>query len=75
MTALAPKKDGASEERKKLADDRSLHFWHSCAILDVKVKERQVKLFNPWGYDHPNTSGWLSVDDLKKFFIEVDING
>ena len=75
MTALAPKKTDATEELKKLADDQGLHFWHSYAIMDVKVKERQVKLYNPWGYDHPNGSGWISVDDLRKFFIEVDING
>jgi hypothetical protein len=75
-TILAPKKDGASDKKKEMSDKiPGLHFWHFYAIIDVDEKGQRVKLFNPWGHDHPNGDGWIGIEDLRTFFIEVDING
>jgi hypothetical protein len=75
-TILAPKKDGAGTEKKEMADRiPGLHFWHAYAVLEVDEKAQRVKLFNPWGRDHPNGTGWMDIADIKTFFIEVDING
>lgn len=72
--ALAPREEGASKARRDLADRAELHFWHAYPIVDVNVGHHRVKLFNPWGFEHPNGNGWVSIDDFKTFFIEVDIN-
>jgi hypothetical protein len=75
-TILAPKKDDASKEKKEMSDRiPGLHFWHIYAIIGVDEKGQRVKLFNPWGHDHPNGDGWIDIKDLKTFFLEVDING
>lgn len=75
VTVLAPKKDDASAEKKKMADDvPGLYFWHAYAVIDVNMADKQVKLFNPWGRDHPNGSGWLDIEQFRAFFIEVNIN-
>jgi hypothetical protein len=75
VTILAPKKDDASKEKKQMADTiPGLYFWHAYAVTDVNVADKKVKLFNPWGRDHPNGTGWITVEQLKSFFIEVNIN-
>jgi hypothetical protein len=75
-TILAPKKDDASKEKKEMSDKiPGLHFWHIYAIIGVDEKAQRVKLFNPWGHDHPNGDGWMDIKDIRTFFIEVDING
>jgi hypothetical protein len=75
-TILAPKKDDASKEKKEMSDKiPGLHFWHFYPIIDVDEKARRVKLFNPWGYDHPNGDGWVDIEVIRTFFIEIDING
>jgi hypothetical protein len=75
-TFLAPAEKVANVEQKKIAKDiPGMHLWHFYAVTAVDDKGRKIKLYNPWGYDHPNGDGWLSVDDAKKFFIECDING
>lgn len=75
-TILSPKKDGASKEKKEMSDKiPGLHFWHAYTIQEVDDKGQRVKLFNPWGYDHPNGDGWVGIDVIHTFFIEVDING
>jgi calpain family cysteine protease len=75
-TILSPKKDDATKDKKEMSDKiPGLHFWHFYAILEVDEKAQRVKLFNPWGHDHPNGDGWIGINDLRTFFIEVDING
>lgn len=75
-TILAPKKDDASKEKKEMSDKiPGLHFWHAYAVVEVDEKGRRVKLFNPWGSDHPNGDGWVDIDVIRTFFIEVDISG
>ena len=74
-TVLGPNKDGASKEKQELADKiPGLKFWHAYTVVDVDVKGKKVKLFNPWGHDHPNKDGWLEIEHFRTFFIEVDIN-
>lgn len=74
-TILSPKKDDASKQKKEMSDKiPGLHFWHFYPIIDVDEKGRRVKLFNPWGHDHPNGDGWVDIDVIRTFFIEVDIN-
>jgi hypothetical protein len=75
MTILSPKKDDASQDKKALADNTpGLHFWHTYVIIDVDPVNNRIKLFNPWGHDHPNGDGWMSIEHVRKFFIELDIN-
>lgn len=75
-TILAPKKDGASKDKKEMSDKiPGLHFWHFYPIIEVDEKAKRVKLFNPWGHDHPNGDGWVDIEVIRTFFIEVDING
>ena len=76
MTIWSQKKDLASTEKIEAADDTTgLYFWHTYTIIDVDGKENRLKLFNPWGRDHPNGDGWLAVEKVKKFFIGIQING
>jgi hypothetical protein len=75
MTMLAPKKDGASKEKKAMADGTpGLYFWHAYTIIDVDPIKNRIKLFNPWGRDHPNGDGWMDVEQVRNFFIEININ-
>jgi hypothetical protein len=75
MTIVAPKKDNASKDKQEMADNTpGLHFWHGYAIIDVDSVKNRIKLFNPWGHDHPNGDGWMDVEQVRKFFIEIDIN-
>jgi hypothetical protein len=76
MTIYSPKKDEASAEKKKLADGTpGLYFWHAYTIVDVDAEGNRLKLFNPWGHDHPNGDGWISVEKAKQFFTGLQING
>jgi hypothetical protein len=76
VTVLAPRQEDASKEKKEMADNiPGLYFWHAYAVIDVNVADKQAKLFNPWGRDHPNGSGWLDIEDFRNFFIQVNING
>lgn len=75
-TFLSPAEKEAGDKKKQMSKDiPGLHFWHFYAVHGVDEKDRKVKLYNPWGYDHPNGDGWLGIDDVKKFFIECDISG
>ena len=51
-----------------------LRFHHAYTVVDVDVKGQRIKLFNPWGYDHPNNDGWVNMMVIMDFFVEVDIN-
>lgn len=74
-TILSPKKEDASKEKKEMSDKTpGLYFWHAYTVLEVDEKGRRVKLFNPWGGNHPNGDGWITIDQFKTFFIEVNIN-
>jgi hypothetical protein len=76
MTIYSPKKDDASAEKKQLADGTpGLYFWHAYTIVDVDGQGNRLKLFNPWGHDHPNGDGWISVEKAKQFFVGLQING
>lgn len=75
MTILSPQKEGSSADKKAMADNTpGLHFWHTYAIIDVDPTGNRIKLFNPWGHDHPNGDGWMDIEHVRKFFIEIDIN-
>lgn len=74
ITLTGPKKEGAAKAKKELADNTSgLFFNHSYAVIGIDSKKNRVKLFNPWGSDHPNGNGWVDVDLVRTFFIEVSI--
>jgi hypothetical protein len=75
-TLLSPKKDDASSDKQAIAlNTPGLHFWHTYAVIDVDVMKNRIKLFNPWGNDHPNGDGWLDIEVVRKFFIQAAING
>jgi hypothetical protein len=75
MTILSPKKEDSSADKQSLADGTpGLHFWHTYTIIDVDTTNNRIKLFNPWGRDHPNGDGWMDVEHVRRFFIEIDIN-
>ncbi len=74
-TLLAPeKKDADATKKAMVARISGLYFWHAYAVIDVSKDKAALKLFNPWGRDHPNGDGWLPVADVKKFFIQANIN-
>jgi hypothetical protein len=74
-TINSPKKEGASKEKKALADGtKGLYFWHSYVVVDIDAEKNRIKLFNPWGLDHPNGDGWMDVEQVRTFFIEISIN-
>jgi len=74
MTCYGREKEGASDEKKKIADGSGLYFNHAYTIMDVDRKGRSIKLRNPWGHSHPYGTGWLPVDEFKAFFIQTDIS-
>lgn len=76
-TILSPPENKATKEQIKLSHTANLHFWHSYAVVGVDERARKIKLFNPWGSAQPGKAedGWIGVDTLKTFFVEVDING
>lgn len=51
-----------------------LYFWHAYAVTDVDVQGQRVKLYNPYGRNHPNGDGWLDIKFIQEFFVEVRIN-
>lgn len=75
VTVLAPPKSGATPEQRALLDKiTGLYLWHAYTVLEVDEKTRRIKLFNPWGTDHPGGDGWIDLEAFRTFFIEVDIN-
>jgi Domain of unknown function (DUF4157)/Calpain family cysteine protease len=75
MTVSAPKKQGASAEMKQLADDTpGLYFNHAYTIIGVDPVGKRLQLFNPWGHDHPNGNGWITINKVRQFFSEISIN-
>lgn len=75
MTVASPKQEDAGADKRAMTTTiPGLHFWHTYAIVDVDARTNRIKLFNPWGQSHPNGSGWIAVDDVRKFFVEVAIN-
>lgn len=76
MTIYSPKKEKASAEKKQVIDSTpGLYYWHAYTIIDVDAKGNRIKLFNPWGRDHPNGDGWISVETVRKVFTGLQING
>ncbi|HLO86230.1 MAG TPA: C2 family cysteine protease [Nostocaceae cyanobacterium] len=76
MTINTPKKKVASKDQKTaFKNTPGLYFSHAYTILNINPSKKQIKLFNPWGKDHPNGSGWMDIEQVRKFFIEVNING
>jgi hypothetical protein len=77
-TVLAPTEKEATKAQVEATEtDPNLHFWHYYAVIGVDATGKRVKLFNPWGSDHPGTAkdGWIDIDVLKTFFKSVEING
>jgi hypothetical protein len=65
-------------------DAEHVHGGHAYAILDCKVDEngqKWVKIYNPWGYDHPGIhpgdpprdDGWIRFEDAQKLFNNVSV--
>ncbi len=75
VTLAGPKQEGAGKEKKALADNTpGLYFNHSYAVIGLDPDKNRIKLFNPWGHDHPNSDGWMETEKVRTFFIEVNIN-
>lgn len=74
MTIYSPK-EGSSKKKALAGSITGLYFDHAYAIIDVDPIKKRIKLFNPWGHDHPNGDGWLDVEQVRTFFKEITING
>ncbi|NVB82888.1 MAG: hypothetical protein HOV81_31210 [Kofleriaceae bacterium] len=76
VTAMTPSKaEGTEDANRTINVTRGLVVRHAYLVTDVDSEGRRVKLFNPWGYNHPNDSGWLSIDVFKKSMLTVNISG
>jgi len=74
-TIMSPQKADATQDTKEMSEAiTGLYFWHFYAVIGVDEEARRVKLFNPWGRDHPGEDGWVDIDVIKTFFKEVAIN-
>lgn len=72
----APHERQATAAQRALASRHTgLHFGVTYAVFGVDEDGRRVKLYNPWGHDHPGGDGWLDVDDAAAFFELLEING
>jgi hypothetical protein len=75
VTFLSNSRDDATQEqRDKVLKSAGFHLHHTYALVEVDALGQRVKLFNPWGHDHPNGDGWVGIEDVKMFFGEIDIN-
>jgi hypothetical protein len=71
VTAATPDKDAV---KKKGPLDYGLHAWHSYVVTEAytdKDGKQWVKLYNPWGSDHPKP---VPFEDFKKNFVSVQVN-
>jgi len=77
VTCSTPKVEGwkgkkGDKKRKSwnaLADQLHVYAWHAYSFK--AVKDEQIVLENPWGYDHPMP---MTPGQLKQLFVEVSIN-
>lgn len=74
MVANMPKRDGKSEEKIALVEAQGLILNHSYAIVDVDFAGQRLKLYNPWGDHHPGGDGWVTIDLIKTYFKDLNIN-
>jgi len=75
VTAFGPQEEDVSEDFRKWAEEKKRQFVFGHAYTILEVKGQRIRLYNPWGEKHPNKdTGWVSVEDFKKFYIEVAIN-
>lgn len=76
MTAMSPNKlEASSEVRTMQETTQGLFYRHAYVITEVDTNNRRLKLHNPWGRAHPNDTGWMPVDDFKRYFVSVNISG
>jgi hypothetical protein len=50
---------------------REIIMHHAYVVIDVDPAHNKLKLWNPWGYNHP---GWVDVDRVKRVFTGAAIN-
>ena len=65
---VSPQRRASAAERTVASRVTGLHMWHTYAVIGVDEQGRKVKLYNPWGFDHPNGDGWVAIDDAQAFF-------
>jgi hypothetical protein len=65
---VSPGRPAPAAARAIAARVPGLHLWHTYAVIGVDEKARKVKLYNPWGFDHPNGDGWVAIDDAQAYF-------
>jgi hypothetical protein len=76
VTLISPDIKVASQDAVAIANSGSgLRWGHAYTMIDVDPSNERIKLFNPWGYNHPNGDGWIGITAVQKFFIDVSING
>lgn len=74
MTASSVAAVDNASERNALAKKHQIRFTHVYVVVDADPSKKQIRLHNPWGYFHPNESGWLDVELFQKLFIGVNIS-
>lgn len=62
-------------ERNAVAKKHHVHTTHVYTVIDADPTKGQIRLHNPWGFDHPNETGWIDVELFKTLFIGVNISG
>lgn len=76
MTAMSPDKLEASSEIRTMQETtQGLFYRHAYVITEADTHDRRVKLHNPWGRAHPNETGWMQIDEFKRYFVSVNISG
>ncbi|HLP88060.1 MAG TPA: C2 family cysteine protease [Nostocaceae cyanobacterium] len=68
-------KDASQKVVAIYQNSRGLAPNHAYSVTDIDISRKRIKLFNPWGSDHPNLDGWVDMKTLRNFFDEVRING
>jgi hypothetical protein len=68
MMMVSPQRVASSTVQAVTARVTGLHLRHTYAVIGVDGEGRKVKLYNPWGFDHPNGDGWVAIDDAQAFF-------
>lgn len=59
-----------NQELKKLADEKSVYAWHAYSVVSVDPQTGNIKLYNPWGSDHPEE---LTGEEFQKLYRSVYI--
>jgi Domain of unknown function (DUF4157)/Calpain family cysteine protease len=73
-TIFTPKQAEAGQDKQTMANAQGIKWNHAYAVIDVHQRNKLIQLFNPWGEQHPNGTGWIDIEQTRNVFDQVDIN-